>query len=80
MKRALVVLLLSSPGLLSGQEPQSIDTLTLAEAIRLATANSPVYGQVSNDQGAADWGVRSAYARFLPSFFSRRRFARVPRR
>jgi outer membrane protein len=68
MKRALVVLLLSSPGLLSGQEPQSIDTLTLAEAIRLATANSPVYGQVSNDQGAADWGVRSAYARFLPSF------------
>ncbi len=62
-----VLLSVTSPVLLA-QETQPADTLRLADALRIATANSPVYGQVSNNGGAADWGVRSAYAAFLPSF------------
>ncbi len=53
---------------LSAQQLVFQDTLTLADALRIAEANSPVYGQVANDEGAAAWGVRGAYASFLPSF------------
>ena len=44
--------------------PQS---LGLEEAVSLATRFSPAFRQVSNDRGPAAWGVRSAYASFLPS-------------
>jgi outer membrane protein len=42
-------------------------TLTLADALAQARANSPAYRQVLNDAGPARTAVRSAYASFLPS-------------
>jgi outer membrane protein TolC len=41
-------------------------TLTLAEALSTARANSPAYRQVLNDAGPARWGVRNAYGALLP--------------
>ena len=41
-------------------------SLTLAEALSTARANSPVYRQTLNDVGPARWGVRSAYGALLP--------------
>ena len=43
-------------------------TLTSTEALGLAHRNSPSYRQTLNDRGPARWGVRNAYASFLPSF------------
>jgi outer membrane protein TolC len=43
-------------------------TLSASEALGLAHRNSPTYRQTLNDRGPARWGVRSAYASFLPSF------------
>lgn len=59
---------LLAPTILSAQAESVPDTLTLDDAIRIARANSPVFGQVANDEGAGNWGVRSAYAAFLPTF------------
>jgi outer membrane protein len=42
--------------------------LSVADAIAIARENSPTYRQVLNDRGPAAWGVRNAYAAFLPSF------------
>jgi outer membrane protein len=42
-------------------------TMSLAEALQQARANSPAYRQTLNDAGPAKWGVRNAYASFLPS-------------
>jgi outer membrane protein len=47
--------------------PPPAATLTLAEAIQQAVGNSPTFRQVTNDAGAARWGVRNAYGSFLPS-------------
>ena len=41
-------------------------TLSLAEALTTARANSPGYRQVLNDAGPARWGVRNAYGALLP--------------
>ena len=41
-------------------------SLTLAEALSTARANSPLYRQTLNDAGPARWGVRSAYGALLP--------------
>jgi outer membrane protein len=46
-----------------GQEPA---TLTLDEALELARRNNPTYLSTQNDEGAAAWRVREAYAGFLP--------------
>ncbi|MEJ2501919.1 MAG: TolC family protein [Gemmatimonadota bacterium] len=54
--------LLAAP--VQAQEPA---TLTLDEAIALARENNPDYRSRLNDEGVAEWGVRSAYASFLPS-------------
>ncbi|MBW8772653.1 MAG: TolC family protein, partial [Gemmatimonadetes bacterium] len=43
-------------------------TLTSSEALGLAHRNSPTYRQTLNDRGPARWGVRNAYASFLPTF------------
>jgi outer membrane protein TolC len=43
------------------------DELTLEEAITLAKANNPTYLSTQNDQAAANWQVREAYAQFVPS-------------
>ncbi len=42
-------------------------SLSLAEALQQARANSPVYRQALNDAGPARWGVRNAYGSLLPS-------------
>jgi outer membrane protein TolC len=41
-------------------------SLTLAEALSTARANSPTYRQTLNDVGPARWGVRNAYGALLP--------------
>lgn len=41
-------------------------SLSLAEAITTARANSPAYRQTLNDAGPARWGVRNAYGALLP--------------
>ncbi len=41
-------------------------TLTLAEALTTARANSPAYRQTLNDAGPARWAVRNAYGSLLP--------------
>ncbi len=41
-------------------------SLTLAEALSTARANSPAYRQTLNDAGPARWGVRSAYGALMP--------------
>src|SRR5207237_9175258 len=42
-------------------------SLSLAEALRQARANSPTYRQTLNDATPAKWGVRNAYGSLLPS-------------
>lgn len=41
--------------------------LSLDEAIELARRHNPGYLAVRNDLNTAEWGVRAAYGRFLPS-------------
>jgi outer membrane protein len=43
-------------------------SLSLADALQQARANSPTYRQTLNDAGPAKWGVRNAYGGWLPSF------------
>jgi outer membrane protein len=45
--------------------PQS---LSLRDAVDLATQYNPGYRQTQNNHGPAVWGVRNAYASFLPTF------------
>jgi outer membrane protein TolC len=45
--------------------PQS---LSLRDAVDLATRYNPGYRQTQNNHGPAVWGVRNAYAAFLPTF------------
>lgn len=59
---------LGSP--LAAQEPvlPSVpQTLTLAEATAIASRYNPGFRQVHNDRGPAGWGVRNAYAAFIPN-------------
>ena len=42
-------------------------SLSLADALKQARANSPLYRQALNDAGPARWGVRNAYGSLLPS-------------
>jgi outer membrane protein len=66
----LVVLALAvTAGRLSAQEvPQR---LTLDDAISIAKANNPAFLSTQNDAGPAAWGVRQAYAAFLPTASAR---------
>ena len=66
---AALTLLVGSSLPLSGQEPElpSVpQSLTLAEAIDLARAYNPLLRQTENDRSGAAWGIRNAYAAFLP--------------
>jgi len=47
--------------------PSRTVSLSLAEALQQARANSPMYRQALNDAGPAKWGVRNAYGSLLPS-------------
>ena len=59
----------AAPAQIPGFErPPVTATLTAGEAVSLARQNSPSYRQVLNDRGPARWGVRNAYAAFLPTF------------
>lgn len=48
--------------------PSVPQQLTLEQAIDLARQYNPTLRQAQNDAPAAAWGVRNAYAAFLPSF------------
>ncbi|MFH1762696.1 MAG: TolC family protein [Gemmatimonadota bacterium] len=67
VRQSVVGLLLclgaSSP--IQGQEIGS--SLSLDEAVRLARENNPNFLMAANNQGAAEWGKREAYAAFLPT-------------
>jgi outer membrane protein len=41
--------------------------LSLSEAVEQARKHSPAYRQTLNDVGAANWGVRNAYANLFPT-------------
>ncbi|MGB1656366.1 MAG: TolC family protein [Longimicrobiales bacterium] len=60
----VVLLALSAVGLLGQQVP---DELTLDDAIALAKSNNLTFLSTANDQAAADWQVREAWAQFVPS-------------
>ncbi len=47
--------------------PSIPQTLSLQDALALAETYSPTYKQTANDRGAAAWGVRNAYASFIPT-------------
>ncbi len=47
--------------------PSTPQTLTLAEAIATAQEHNPLLRQTENDLTATRWGVRNAYASFVPS-------------
>lgn len=74
MTRTFILSVALSTGLasLAGAQQRGLpsvpQTLPLAEAISLARQNSPVLRQVANDRAPAQWGVRNAYAAFLPRF------------
>ena len=53
-----------APGLLHAQAPA---LLTLEDAISQAHRNNPAFLSRSNDTGVTEWGVREAYAGFLPT-------------
>jgi outer membrane protein len=46
---------------------QAAAQLTLEDAIALAKGSNPAFLSTQNDQAAANWQVREAYAQFLPS-------------
>ena len=72
MKNSALILLVSAalgaPNVLSGQETQIPQTLSLRDAVEIAARNNPAYRQTANDLAPATWGVRNAYAAFLPTF------------
>ena len=69
----LLVLAVLFPTVAWGQDPAQSPvpprsvSLSLADALQQARANSPVYLQALNDAGPARWGVRNAYGNLLPS-------------
>ena len=74
MKRSAFTLLVSTvlcaPSALWGQvtPPPVPQSLSLREAIDLATRYNQALRQIDNDRAPAAWGARNAYASFLPSF------------
>ncbi|MFW5950694.1 MAG: TolC family protein, partial [Gemmatimonadota bacterium] len=60
----IVAALLVSGGVVAQEAPAP---MSLEEAIALARENNPDYRAQLNDELVADWGVRSAYAEFMPS-------------
>jgi len=74
MSRRVTVLLLALalclPAAARAQQramPSIPTELSLAEAVSLARRFSPDYRRVENDRDPATWGVRSAWASFIPS-------------
>jgi outer membrane protein TolC len=73
MKRSALALLaavaLSAPVSLAAQRPAlpSVpQSLSLRDAVEMAVSYNPALRQAANDHGPAAWGVRNAFASFLP--------------
>jgi outer membrane protein len=70
MRRGACILLaavvVTAPSTAAGQE-QAVIRLTLADAVDIARQNNPLLRQTANDLAGTTWGVRNAYASFLPS-------------
>lgn len=60
----LLLMAVSAVGVAGQQVPEE---LSLEEAISLAKTNNPNFLSTANDQSAANWQVREAYAQFVPS-------------
>jgi outer membrane protein len=66
MRHALAILGLAlAPVLAAAQSTPA--RLSLADAMAVARENNPLYRQSLHDRSPAAWGVRNAYANFLPS-------------
>ncbi|MCG6954710.1 MAG: TolC family protein, partial [Gemmatimonadetes bacterium] len=61
---ALVLLALAVTSLVAQEVPAR---LTLDDAIRIAKTHNPGFLSTQNDAAPAEWGVREAYASFIPS-------------
>ena len=59
--------LVAGPVLAQAPELSIPRSLTLQDAIELAYQNNPLLRQVANNLNPATWGVRNAYASFVPS-------------
>jgi outer membrane protein len=73
MKRSAIALLaavaIGAPSVMLGQRPSlpSVPrSLSLRDAVDMAVRYNPGHRQVANDHGPAAWGVRNAFASFLP--------------
>jgi len=61
---------LVAPRAVTAQEPavpSATQALTLAEAVATAREYNPLLRQTANNLGSTTWGVRNAYAAFLPT-------------
>jgi outer membrane protein len=70
MKRGARILLaaiaLTVPSTAVAQQ-EAMNRLTLADAVDIARVNNPLLRQTANDIAGTTWGVRNAYASFLPT-------------
>ena len=57
----------AAAGAAQNRLPSIPQTLSLEDALGLAERYNPTYLQTANDRGPAAWGVRNAYAAFIPS-------------
>jgi outer membrane protein len=64
--RLILLLAIALPGAVAAQAAP--ESLTLAEALRLARANSPTYRQALNDADPANVALRAARAALFPTF------------
>ncbi len=60
--------MLATPVVAQEPTPSIPQSLTLQDAIDLAYRHNPTLRQFANDIGPATWGVRNAYAAFVPRF------------
>ncbi len=67
LKLSILSLALLAPAASVAAQPTVPTSLTLEEAIRLATQNNPAYLQALNARQRATYAVRNAYGAFLPS-------------
>src|SRR4051794_1529408 len=70
MRKSSCVALLFLAVAAAGAQPrpsQSLESLTLEQAIQLALGNNPAYRRVQNTLRTADAQVRSAYGALLPT-------------
>ncbi len=63
----LAIGLTATPVLAQNPTPSIPRSLTLQDAIELAYQNNPTLRQVANNLNPATWGVRNAYASFVPT-------------